>query len=86
MTMALKVDIRVEDGGLALQVYQISKVNALLVKELEKQEVTNLSDFTGLWTTAKYEEEAKEFCDKVEEIKGKKVVFCIDGDRVPVLE
>ena len=72
MTMAMKVDVRVEDGGLA-QVYQISKINALLVKELEKEEVTNLSDFTGLWTTAKYEDEANEFCDKIEEIKGKKV-------------
>jgi len=72
MTMALKVDVRVEDGGLA-QVYVMSKIHALLIKELEKEEVTNLSDFTCLWTTAKYEEEAKEFCDKIDEIMGKKV-------------
>ena len=67
-----KVNVQVADGGLA-QVLELTKVNQLLVDLIKEEGVTNLAEFTSLWTKEGFEKEAQEFRDKVDSIKGKMV-------------
>ena len=62
------VDTTTPDGGLS-QVLESCKVNPLIVTQIQKEGVDDLSDFSSMFTQSGYEDEAKTFRDKVEELK-----------------
>ena len=60
------------DGGLG-KCLEISKVHRTLVEQLREEGVTSLSDLTGYFTTAKFEDEAAAFRDKVADLRDKNI-------------
>ena len=70
--MAAQVNVNAEDGGMK-QVLELTSVHDLIVQKLKAEGVTNLIEFANLWTKDKYEEEALQYRDEVEELKTKRV-------------
>ena len=62
------VDTTTLDGGLR-QVLDSSKVHPLIVEQITKEGVEDLSDFSAIFTQTGYEKEAETFRDKIEELK-----------------
>ena len=62
------VDTTTLDRGLH-QVLDFSKVHPLIVEQIKKEGVEDLSDFSAILTQTGYEKETETFRDKIEELK-----------------
>ena len=72
MTQIEQVNVNVADGGLS-KALELNKVHADLIQLVKDEGVENLMEFSSYFSKEKYEEEATEFCGKVQAVQGKKV-------------